>query len=171
MIELERTFLLKSIPPGLHECPSRNMIDIYFPKSALHPVMRLRKDGDRLELTKKEPLDPSDKSEQREQTIELTKEEFDALASLDGKRLEKTRYMYEHSGKTAEIDVFGGGLRGLVIADFEFSSRVEMESFEMPEFCLAEVTHEEFLAGGMLCGKGYPDIEAQLATFGYAKPL
>ena len=39
----------------------------------------------------------------------------------------------------------------------------------MPNFCLAEVTHEEFLAGGMLCGKSYADIRESLKRLGYTK--
>ena len=42
-IELERTFLLKNIPAGLEKCKSIEIIDIYIPKSARHPVLRIRK--------------------------------------------------------------------------------------------------------------------------------
>ena len=41
----------------------------------------------------------------------------------------------------------------------------------MPDFCLADVTQEEFVAGGALCGKKYPDIEQKLAAFGYSRIL
>lgn len=44
-----------------------------------------------------------------------------------------------------------------------------MGSFQMPDFCLCEVTQEEFIAGGMLCGKRYTDIEADLERFGYKR--
>ena len=37
----------------------------------------------------------------------------------------------------------------------------------MPDFCLAEVTQEEFIAGGMLCGKSFEDIKDKLEKFGY----
>jgi len=85
--------------------------------------------------------------------------------------VEKIRYYYNHNGDKAEIDIFKDAMDGLVLVDFEFSSHEEKDSFEMPEFCLAEVTHEEFIAGGMLCGKKYEDIESKLADFGYQKPL
>ena len=39
----------------------------------------------------------------------------------------------------------------------------------MPDFCLADVTQEVFIAGGMLCGKCYKDIEDDLARIGYKK--
>jgi CYTH domain-containing protein len=168
-IELERTFLLKSLPPGLEKCRKREIIDVYFPKEAVHPVLRLRSDGDRHELTKKEPVVEGDASHQLEQTITLTKAEFLALSRVPGKELRKVRYHYEHEGRMAEIDVFQGALFGLALADFEFRTLEEKKAFRMPSFCLAEVTQEEFLAGGMLCGKKYSDIEEKLREIGYKK--
>jgi CYTH domain-containing protein len=168
-IELERTFLLKFLPRGLSECQSKEIMDVYFPKEAAHPVLRLRKDGERHELTKKEPVVEGDASHQLEQTITLTQAEFLAFSRLPGKELRKVRYHYEHGGKTAQIDVFQGALKGLALADFEFRTLEEKRAFRMPSFCLAEVTQEEFLAGGMLCGKKYADIAAKLAAFEYKK--
>jgi adenylate cyclase len=170
MIELERTFLVKNIPEGMDKCPKREIADIYYPKTAKHPVLRLRKDGDRYILTKKHPVG-EDKSVQKEQTVELTNEEFEALSRLEGKHLEKVRYESDYKGRKVEIDVFKGALEGLVLADFEFSSQEERDTFKMPDFCLVEVTHEEFIAGGMLCGKSYEEIASKLAEFGYQKPL
>lgn len=39
----------------------------------------------------------------------------------------------------------------------------------MPDFCLAEVTEEDFIAGGVICGKTYADVAPELARFGYEK--
>ena len=39
----------------------------------------------------------------------------------------------------------------------------------MPDFCLAEVTQETFFAGGIVCGKKYDDLEADLKRFHYQK--
>ena len=39
----------------------------------------------------------------------------------------------------------------------------------MPDFCLADVTQEKFIAGGMICGKSYEDIEKELKRFNYVK--
>ena len=53
-IELERTFLLKYKPKDLEKFPSSEILDIYFPEEAVHPVLRLRrKDGKKFEMTKK----------------------------------------------------------------------------------------------------------------------
>ncbi len=79
------------------------------------------------------------------------------------------RYLYDYKTRKAEIDIYKGHLEALVVIDFEFDNVEDMDSFEMPDFCLADVTQEEFVAGGMLCGKRYSDIERDLSRFGYSK--
>jgi CYTH domain-containing protein len=169
MRELERTFLARYIPQGIQSFDCKEIIDIYIPKAARHPVLRLRKSGDRYEMTKKEPIKEGDASHMNEQTITLTREEFDALKRVRGKMVHKFRYIYPFGANKAEIDVFQENLEGLVIIDFEFNSMEEKDSFKMPEFCLAEVTQDEALAGGMLCGKSYSNIESALKKYGYRK--
>ncbi len=169
MIELEKTYLAKNLPEGLENCQSKEIIDIYLPKSAVHPVLRIRKNGDKYEMTKKQPLDQQDRSCQKEQTINLTKAEFDELAKIDGKRVHKIRYYYEVSGNIAEIGVFQKDLKGLVVIDFEFKTESEKDSFKPPDFCLADVTQEDFIAGGMICGKTYKNLESKLKKLNYKK--
>lgn len=169
MIELEKTFLARELPKGLKNCKSKEVVDVYFPKEAKHPTIRVRKNGDKYEMTKKERLDPDDASMQKEHTIPLSKEEFLTLSKLDGKKLSKIRYYYNFKGNVAEIDVFQGNLKGLVLIDFEFQTVEEKDKFKMPGFCLADVTQDEFVAGGMLCGKKYEDIEPELRIYKYKK--
>ncbi len=169
MIELEKTYLAKYIPINLRSCRSKEIIDIYIPESSVHPSLRLRKNGSHFEMTKKEPAKEGDASHMIEQTIVLTEEEFNDLAKVDGKKVHKIRHYYDCNGRTAEIDVFQGALKGLVLVDFEFDTFEDKDSFDMPEFCLADVTQELFVAGGMICGKCYEDIEDDLARFGYKK--
>ena len=168
-IELERTFLLKNIPAGLKKCKSIEIIDIYIPKTAEHPILRIRKKGDFFEITKKYPIKGKDSSEQGEYTISLSKEEFGELSQLRGKRFRKMRYFYPFDGKTAEIDVYLDDLQGLALVDFEFESREEKDKFKTPDFCLADVTQEKFAAGGILAGKRYSDLQSVLEQRGYKK--
>ncbi|PIU16348.1 hypothetical protein COT20_00500 [bacterium (Candidatus Gribaldobacteria) CG08_land_8_20_14_0_20_39_15] len=168
-IELERTFLLKNIPAGMEKCKSIEIIDIYIPKSAKHPILRIRKKGGAFEITKKYPLVENDSSEHVEHTISLAKEEFEELSQIEGKRLRKNRYFYPFEGKTAEIDIYLDNLEGLGVVDFEFTSRQEKDSFKIPDFCLAEVTQDEIIAGGILAGKKYSDIELLLNKYNYKK--
>lgn len=169
MIELEKTYLAKFVPKDLANCDHSEMLDVYLPVASLHPHLRLRKRGNILEMTKKTLVNQNDSSSQLEQTIKLAQDEFDALVQVDGKRVRKVRHYLKQDGRTMEIDVFQDALAGLVLVDVEFDSVEEKDNFQMPDFCLVEVTQENFLAGGMLCGKSYSDIEADLNRFGYSK--
>jgi CYTH domain-containing protein len=169
MIELEKTYLAKNFPEGLAKCDSKKIVDVYLPANRTHPVLRLRQNGAKYELTKKTPVADNDASRQREQTIVLDAAEFRQLSQLAGKRVSKIRYFYEYEKRTAEIDVFQEDLKGLVLVDFEFSASAEKDVFVPPDFCLADVTAEKFVAGGMICGKKYSDLAVALNKFGYKK--
>jgi CYTH domain-containing protein len=168
-IELERTFLIKEIPVGMIDCQFIEIMDIYLPRAVAHPTLRIRKRGDILEMTKKHQISEKDSSEQEEHTIALSKEEFDELAQIEGKRFRKLRYLYPFDGRVSEIDVYQDDLKGLVVVDFEFEMAEEKNNFKMPYFCLADVTQDEELAGGMLAGKKYSDIEDFLKKYDYQK--
>jgi CYTH domain-containing protein len=169
MIELEKTYLAKEIPKGLSTCEFKEIIDIFLPKESRHPCLRIRKNGNKFEMTKKKPVNDSDTSCQEEQTIKLTENEFAVLNKVDGKKVHKLRYLFNYENRVAEVDIFQGDLKGLVVVDFEFDSLETKESFSLPSFCLTEVTQEEFIAGGMVCGKSYRDLEDDLNRFGYKK--
>lgn len=168
-IELEKTFLLKSIPENLKDCKFIEIFDVYIPQSTVHPILRLRKKGNVFEMTKKYPKDNNDASEQEEHTIILSEEEFTTLSELNGKKLRKFRYYYPMNNITAEIDVYLDDLEGLALADFEFKSIEDKKNFIMPNFCLADVTQEKVAAGGILAGKKYSDIESTLNKYNYQK--
>ncbi len=167
MLELELTYLAKYLPANLAQCKHKEIVDIYFPKFVAHPILRLRKNGEAYELTKKQPVVQGDASIQREDTILLDQVEFDSLNEVEGKRIQKLRYYYNYEWMTAEIDVFQWALKGLVVVDFEFNSPEQKDVFQMPDFCLADITQEVFIAGGMICGKSYQEIEKHLAKHNY----
>ncbi|MEK7507663.1 MAG: hypothetical protein AAB602_01090 [Patescibacteria group bacterium] len=169
MEEIELTYLARRLPEDLSSFPSKEMVDIYIPATSDHPVLRIRKRGDVCEITKKSPITDGDASVQKEETIPLTTEEYKEFSALPGKWLAKTRYFYKHGGVDFEIDVLKESLEGLVVVDVEFSSVADKDKFPMPDFCLAEITQETFIAGGMLAGKTYADIEGSLKKFGYQK--
>lgn len=168
MEELELTFLAKELPANLNNSSFKEIIDLYIPKSLDHPKIRIRKNGEKYEITKKELL-KDDPSHMLEQTISITAEEFDALQSLPGKKVHKIRYYYKYQNLVAEFDIFQENLLGLVVIDFEFDTLDQKANFKMPDFCLADVTREEFIAGGMICGKKIEDIESALDKFNYKK--
>jgi len=168
-IELEKTYLVKYLPKGFNDSLYKEIKDIYIPKEIEHSILRIRQKGDKYEITKKQPIQGSDSSEQYEHTILLNKEEFSALEQVSGKKVRKIRYYYNYNDVQAEIDVFQDDLLGLVLADFEFAEKKDKDNFEIPEFCLVDVTQDKYFAGGMLCGKKYSDIENHLNELSYKK--
>lgn len=168
-LELELTFLAKELSKNIKTVKPTRIIDIYIPDTPKHSHLRLRQKGDKYEMTKKMPIVEGDASEQIEQTISLTKDEFIALSSCSKKRVAKDRYNVEIEGKVAEIDVFIGDLKGLVLMDFEFNTIAEKSAFKIPSVALADVTQEDFIAGGLLAGKTYNDIASELERFNYRR--
>lgn len=169
-IELEKTFLARSVPAGLDAAVSRVITDHYVPADAQHPIIRLRANGDVYELTKKQPIDGVDSTMQHEHTIQLTKPEYDVFSSLPAKLVSKRRYDCLLDGHAAQVDVFRGDLEGLAVIDFEFPTQAAMAAFEPPDICLADVSQDVFIAGGVLAGKSYADIEPYLKKYNY-QPL
>ncbi|MFA6461830.1 MAG: adenylate cyclase [Candidatus Woesearchaeota archaeon] len=173
MIEHERKFLIKYLPELLHQCKFKEIIDIYLPAHHHNPNLRIRKNGNKYEITRKEVID-GDTSKLKEDNLLINEEEFKELEKeITGKRVHKVRYYYPYQNLIAEIDVFQGDLKGLILVEFEFPSLEEKEGFTIPEFCLVEVTKtsKEVFAGGMLCGKKYVDIEQELKKWGYEKKV
>lgn len=169
-VELERTYLLRELPEGFKNCKSSEIIDIYIPATEEHPILRIRKKGDVFEITKKSPIKGNDSSEQSETTISLTKEEFEELNQLKGKRFRKIRYYCSFKNNIRmEIDIYLDDLLGLAMVDFEFDFVEDKNNFKMPDFCLADVTQEKDFAGGILAGKKYSDIEPTLKKYNYKK--
>jgi len=144
------------LPPGLASWPLVGLIDVYIPSDrSVHPRARLRKKGDYVEPTRKIPLAARDASAHSEITISLSREEYIELSGSSGRRVEEIRYAGSIGGYPAEVDVFVGALKGLVLIDFEFGSREELDQFVVPSLCPADVTQEDFVAGGLLAGRSF----------------
>jgi len=165
--EFERTFLVRYLPSDLTSCRSKEIHDIYIPYDVSHCKLRLRKSGDVIEMTKKERALEHEGSHLHEYTIPLTAAEFDALRVIKGKEVRKIRYYYNSDDVVYEVGVFQDLLLGLVVVDVEFESKKSMLTFQPPEWLLTEVTEEDFLAGGELCGKSYSDISPRLENLSY----
>lgn len=169
-IEYELTYLAKKMPTEIKGVTPNRVIDYYVPETGdTHPHLRIRSRGDTFEITKKQPIEGKDSSAQSEHTIMLSREEYKDISSNRKRCVIKDRYKVVIDGHPAEVDVFCGELQGLVLIDFEFSSREAQLAFVMPSVCLADVTQEEFIAGGILAGKRYIDLEPQLSKYNYKK--
>ncbi len=169
MLELEKTYLLASLPVWLASYPYKDLMDIYIPIESEHPHVRIRKNGDSMVIMKKELNNPNDLSSQEESIIHLTQAEFAALSQVPWKRIHKHRYYVPYQNHTLEVDVFQDDLVGLILMDVEFHDVSTKENFIIPDFCLCEVTQDSWFAWGILCGKTYDDIADKLTSLGYTK--
>lgn len=102
------------------------------------PEVRIRKIGDKCLLTEKS----GEGMVREERESPLSPEEFERKrASLLGSPIEKTRYFIPlENGLTAELDIFGGALTGLRVAEVEFPSREIARAFRAPAWFGPEVT-------------------------------
>ena len=92
----------------------------------------------------------------------LSAAEYDLLASLPAEVLSKTRL----SVPPLSIDLFDPPLHGLVLADAEFSTDEEAQSFLLPAAAIAEVTDDARFTGGNLVQARRHDLLAWLAEYG-----
>ena len=92
-------------------------------------------------------------------TIYLSKGEFSLLCRLPGERIDKTRHTVIGSdGVALTLDEFGGALAGLLLAEVEFASDIEMEVYCAPDFVGLEVTGDRRFTGGTLATAGMPAL-------------
>ncbi|MEI6528927.1 MAG: hypothetical protein WCN88_00790 [Candidatus Falkowbacteria bacterium] len=168
-IEIEKTYLAKFLPKGLKKYESKKMLDIYVPKQSKHAKLRIRQSGSSHVITKKSVISENNASTQLEETISISPEEFKAFLKIGSNKISKVRYYYPYKDFVAEIDVFLGKLKGLVLIDFEFKNHKDLNNFVMPDFCLADVTEEETIAGGVLSHHSITSISAVLKKYNYKK--
>ncbi|MET3523338.1 CYTH domain-containing protein [Mesorhizobium abyssinicae] len=75
-----------------------------------------------------------------------------------GRVIEKTRHHVRHRGYLYEVDVFGGMLAGLVVAELETPEDVPDEM--LPEWLGREITGESRFYNASLALGGIPEIAA-----------
>lgn len=101
-------------------------------------TVRVRVAGERAMLTVKGKNAGATRSE-FEYAIPL-EDAHAMLALCDGPLIEKTRYLLSHEGTAWEVDVFAGDNAGLVVAEVELES--ELQIFVPPPWLGAEVTQD-----------------------------
>ena len=135
MLEIERKFLVKSLPKDLEKYPHKEFEQGYLCTS---PVVRVRREGEDYVLTYK----GAGLMKRREENLPLDKQSYEHLiAKADGIVITKTRYVIpEKDGLKIELDIFHGVHKGLVLAEVEFSSEEEANAYQPPEWFGEDVT-------------------------------
>ena len=133
-MELERKYLLKKMPDNLDTYRHRHLEQGYL---CTAPVVRIRKDDDRYELTYKS----GGMMVRQEYNLLLTKDSYEHLKNkVDGRLITKKRYMIPYEKYMIELDVFENDLAPLVLAEVEFETEEEANSFTPPEWFGKDVT-------------------------------
>lgn len=146
-MEIERKFLLNTIPKDLYDYPCHTIEQGYLCTS---PVVRIRKEDNIYYLTYK----GKGKMAREEYNLPLTAESYAHLREkIDGRLITKVRYLIPiHDGLTAEVDVFTSPQQGLHLAEVEFESIEAANGFIPPEWFGEDVTedgryHNSFMSG------------------------
>ncbi len=152
-IEIERKFLLESLPEHLQQ-QSHEMIRQGYITIDNHTEVRVRAKGDVYFLTVKQGSGLS----RTEVEIDITALQFSALWELTvNKRVEKNRYLLKDSGTLIEIDIYCDGLAPLKVAEVEFNSIEASRAFKVPAFFGLEVTDDKAYKNAALAVYGIPD--------------
>ena len=112
-MEIERKYLIHKLPDHLEAYPHRTLEQAYL---CTEPVVRVRRDADDYILTYKSK----------------------GLMMREEYNLPLTKEAYRHL--TIELDVFAGDLAPLLLAEVEFSSEEEANSFPPPDWFGEDVT-------------------------------
>ena len=147
-MEIERKFTVgaaEALPFDLSRYPYHEIEQGYLCTS---PVVRVRREDDRYYMTYK----GGGLMAREEYNLPLTAEGYAHLAAkADGNVISKRRFLipvkdsggiWADSTLTVELDVFRGAFSGLLLAEVEFSSVEEAESFPMLPWFKEDVTED-----------------------------
>ena len=144
-MEIERKFLINSLPDKLLECKSASIEQGYLDfGDEDEPERRIRKlteNGSTLYFYTEKGTGDLCREEEEYEIPEYSYENLKEL--VISSILEKTRYYLPLDGLTVEIDIYGGSLEELMVAEVEFASLDEANAFVPPDFFGEEITYDK----------------------------
>ncbi|TIX50021.1 hypothetical protein [Alteraurantiacibacter aquimixticola] len=149
-LECERRWLVEAgNAPDIAGLPRIDICDRYLEGTRLRLRSMVRgSDVPVFKLTKK--YECADASVRPIVTAYLNHAEYDVFRTLSGAELRKSRYHVVDSGLTWTLDLFQGGLAGLVIVEIEAAGPAEIEGISPPAWAGREITFEPAWQGGSL---------------------
>ncbi|MBE7200553.1 MAG: CYTH domain-containing protein [Parafilimonas terrae] len=154
-VEIERKFIAH--PSVLTLCQSGTPFIQGYLYTDDDNTIRIRRAGDRALITWKSPRRGFCRDEVE---FAIAAQDGEALlASVPaGRRLEKTRYRVEHAGSVWDVDVFGGALAGLILAEIELER--EDQPVVLPPWTEREVTADPRYRNSRLAAGLLPELQA-----------
>ncbi|NBH99079.1 CYTH domain-containing protein [Anaerotruncus sp. 1XD22-93] len=134
-MEIERKFLITELPENLTQYNCRRIEQGYL---CTAPVVRIRRQDQEYYLTYKS----KGMMVREEYNLPLTAEAYAHLREkTDGNLISKQRYLIPlNETLTAELDIFDAPFAPLMLAEVEFSSEEEANSFAPPAWFGEDVT-------------------------------
>lgn len=134
-MEIEKKYLIHKLPENLETYPRKKIQQAYL---CTNPVVRIRKQDEEYILTYK----GKGLMVREEYNLPINRDAYEhLLQKADGIVLTKTRYLLPlPQGLTIELDVFDAPYENLRLAEVEFSSEEEANSFVPPEWFGEDVT-------------------------------
>jgi CYTH domain-containing protein len=145
-VEREQRWVLAALPDGLDRPVS--IVDHYI--SATRLRLRRMEDGATVvyKLGQKVRPDPQSPETVHLTNMYLSEHEYATLAYLGGAAITKTRWRWSPAPRPLAVDVFGGALTGLVLAEVELDP--DEPPLPPPPSALADVTDDDRFCGGTL---------------------
>jgi adenylate cyclase len=151
--EIERKFIIKSIPFPLDKYPYEDISQGYLAASADGGEVRVRQKGDHYFLTVKK----GSGLERQETEIAISQTQFQELYQATAHdHVEKKRFIIQDEDRVIELDIFEGKLKGLMVAEVEFKSINDSRAYRAPSWFGMEVTEDERFANRNLAKYGLP---------------
>ena len=150
-MEIERKFTVKALPENLDSYPFHLIEQAYLNTD---PVLRIRRQDDEYYLTYK----GKGLMAREEYNLPLNEEAYRHLIQkADGIIISKKRYLIPLTDRlTIELDIFEGDLAPLKLAEVEFETKEEAESFLPPKWFGKDVTFSSDYHNSTLSRVGLP---------------
>lgn len=157
-MEIERKFLIHTLPENLQEYPHDELCQAYVCTS---PVIRVRKKNEDYILT----IKSSGMLARQEIEMPIDEQAFEHLKEKkDGILISKTRYKIpEEHGLTIELDLFHGVYEGFCMAEVEFETVEQAGVFLPPSWFGKDVTYDPRFHNSRLSKNTEEEIAAFLA--------
>ena len=162
-MELERRFLLASLPPNLVR-PIK-ITDRYIRQTDLRVRKMENQEGTGsplFKLAQKVRPDPEDPTRLALTNLYISEFEFGLLSVHPADVLEKIRYALNVGDRYVSVNAFQGSLEGLLLLEADFGSEDEMAAFSPPGFVEREVSRDDRFSGGRLARMSSEDLRQLL---------
>lgn len=137
-MEIERKYLIdkNKLPMNYNEYPYHEIEQAYL---CTEPVVRVRRSDYKYYMSYKS----KGLMVREEYNLPLTKDGYEhLLEKADGIIIKKKRYLIPYDGYTVELDIFEDSYDGLVLAEVEFETEEQANTFQAPEWFGEDVTFD-----------------------------